>query len=188
MPNLTLAFEPDADSLLSENMFALLIGMLLDQQIPMERAFLAPYRLATRIDGPLTAHTIAAYDPDTLEGLFRESPALHRFPKAMAERVQRLSQALVDDYDGDVTGLWAGTKEAKDVLDRLENLPGFGKQKAQIFLALIAKQCAITPTGWQDAAGVYGDDKFRSIADVTDEASLDAVRAFKQAAKQAQKR
>lgn len=188
MPQLTLSFEPDADTLLSQNMFALLVGMLLDQQIPMERAFLAPYRLAERIDGPLTPASIAALDADTLEQLFRISPALHRFPKAMAERVHLLAHALVNEYDGDTANLWQDNADAATVRKRLENLPGFGHQKAQIFLALLAKQCDITPDGWQDAAGSYGDTGFRSIADVTDRNSLERVRAFKQAAKQAAKR
>jgi len=185
MPPLTLAFEPDADTLLSENHFALLIGMLLDQQIPMERAFLAPYRLSTRLEGPLTPATIAAYNPEALTELFRITPALHRFPKAMAERVHLLANALVDEYDGDVERLWHDVTDAHQLKTRLEALPGFGTQKAAIFLALLAKQCAITPDGWVEAVGVYGDDKFRSIADVTDEASLEQVRAFKQATKQA---
>ncbi len=187
MATLTLAFDPDADSLLTDNPFALLIGMLLDQQIPMERAFLAPYRLATRLEGPLTPATVAALDVDALTDVFRISPALHRFPKAMAERVHLLADALVAQYDGDTTRLWADVTDAKELKKRLEDLPGFGTQKAQIFLALLAKQCAITPDGWTDAAGVYGDNEFRSIADVTDEASLERVRAFKQAAKQAAK-
>lgn len=187
MPQLTLAFEPDADTLLSENFFALLVGMLLDQQIPMERAFLAPYRLSTRLDGPLTPATIAAYDLEALTELFRSSPALHRFPKAMAERVHLLAKALVEDYDGDTSRLWRDVTDATELKQRLEDLPGFGTQKAAIFLALLAKQCGVAPTGWAKAAGAYGDDNFRSIADVTDEASLEAVRAFKQAAKQAAK-
>jgi uncharacterized HhH-GPD family protein len=188
MPELTLAFDPDADTLLSENSFALLIGMLLDQQIPMERAFLAPYRLAERVNGPLTPDTIVSYDLDELTELFRASPALHRFPKAMAERVRLLADALIAEYDGDTEQLWVGAPDGLTVRQRLEDLPGFGRQKAQIFLALLAKQCGVTPPGWQDAAGSYGDTQFRSIADVTDQASLEQVRAFKQAAKQAAKR
>jgi len=185
MPQLTLAFNDEADTLLSENPFALLIGMLLDQQIPMERAFLAPHRLATRLNGPLTPATIVSYDQEALTDLFRITPALHRFPKAMAERVHLLAQALNEQYDGDTTQIWADVTDAKELRSRLENLPGFGVQKAQIFLALLAKQCDITPGGWTDAAGVYSDNEFRSIADVTDEASLAHVRAFKQAAKKA---
>lgn len=187
MANLTLAFDTDADALLSENPFALMIGMLLDQQIPMERAFLAPYRLSERIDGDLTPDTIANYDPETLTEVFRQTPALHRFPKAMAERVHQLAQALVNDHDGNIEALWDDVADAKTLRRNLEDLPGFGRQKAQIFLALLAKQCGVTPDGWQDAAGVYGDEKYRSIADVRDEASLDKVRATKQAAKAAAK-
>lgn len=185
MPTLTLTRDPDADALLSENGFALLIGMLLDQQIGMELAFAGPHRLEQRIEGPLTPHTIAEMDPDDLEQVFREKPALHRYPGSMAKRVHALAVHLVEEHGGEASRVWEGVETGQALKQRLTALPGYGEQKARIFIALLGKQCGITPRGWKEAAGDYAKSGYRSIADVTDEASLGKVRDFKQAQKTA---
>jgi uncharacterized HhH-GPD family protein len=187
MPNLTLTSDPDADALLSDNAFALLIGMLLDQQIAMEVAFAGPYRLEQRLDGPLTPATIAAMSPEQLEALFREKPALHRYPGSMAKRVHALAVHLVEEHDGEAANVWAGVESGTELKRRIASLPGYGDQKASIFVALLGKQCGITPEGWQEAAGDYGKDGYRSIADVTSADALAKVREWKQAQKTAKR-
>jgi uncharacterized HhH-GPD family protein len=183
-----LAYTETANELLAREPLALLIGMLLDQQIPMEKAFTSPDVLRERLGGVLDAHTIAGYDADALEAIFREPPALHRFPAAMAKRVQTLAQILVDRYDGSAAAVWEGARSGDDVVKRVGALPGFGAQKAKIFTALLGKQFGVRPKGWREAAGDYGvDGAFRSVADVVDEASLKAVRTFKQQSKAAAK-
>ncbi len=186
---LHLAQDPDADALLSRDPLALLVGMLLDQQIPMERAFVGPYRLAQRLGAAsLDAAAIAVYDPDGFAGLMSTSPALHRYPGAMAGRVQTLCRQLIDEYGGDATAVWEGASSGAELLRRVRALPGFGEQKAKIFVALLGKQLGVQPEGWREAAGPYGQDgTFLSVADVADAASVAKVRAFKQAAKQAAK-
>jgi uncharacterized HhH-GPD family protein len=187
VPSLTLAQDPDADAVLSENPLALLIGMQLDQQFPMERAFAGPALLTERI-GEITAEKIADYDHDALVTAFTGPPALHRYPKSMAERVQSVCRAIVEDYDGDVTRIWTEAIDGDDVFRRLNALPGWGKMKAQIFTALLGKQCGLELDGWRDAAGPYGDEgSRRSIADVVDATTLAEVRDFKQAQKRAAK-
>ncbi|HUQ61765.1 HhH-GPD-type base excision DNA repair protein, partial [Lentzea sp.] len=162
-------------------------GMMLDQQIPMEKAFSGPKALADRMAG-LDVHRIAEADPETFATIMATPPAVHRFPGSMAKRVQALSQSIVEQYDGDVTGIWA-EGDAKTVLERLKALPGFGDQKARIFLALLGKQFGVAPQGWREAAGHYGEDgSRRSVADVTDQRSLLEVRDFKKAAKTAAKK
>lgn len=167
---------------------ALLIGMLLDQQVPMETAFAGPKKIADRI-GDLDARVIADYDPDKFAALCSERPAIHRFPGSMAKRVQTLAREIVDRYDGDAAGLWtAGTPDGAEVLRRLRELPGFGEQKARIFLALLGKQYGVTPKGWRTAAGEYGAaGTHLSIADVVDTASLARVRSYKKRMKAAAK-
>lgn len=185
---LMVSQDPAADALLDRDPLALLIAMLLDQQVPMERAFAAPYELRQRLGHDLDAHELAAYDPEALAGIFARPPALHRYPKSMAGRVQELSRALVERYHGDVTGLWRDVPDARELLDRLVALPGYGMQKAQIFVALLGKQRAVTPQGWREAAGGYGaDGVYRSVADVTDAESLAKVREYKQQRKAAAK-
>jgi len=188
-PALRLALSDDADALLSRDPLALLIGMLLDQQFPMERAFASPYLLAQRLGrDSLDAAEIAARDPDAFAKLMAGPPALHRYPAAMADRVQALALLVADQYDGDASALWRTALTGRDLLTRLRALPGYGEQKAKIFVALLGKQLGIRPPGWREAAGPYGEEgSHRSIADVTDAASLAQVRAFKQAAKQAKK-
>ncbi|GAA2561139.1 HhH-GPD-type base excision DNA repair protein [Pseudonocardia hydrocarbonoxydans] len=186
---LQLSQDSESDALLDRDPLALLIGMLLDQQIPMEHAFWAPAELARRLGRDrLDARELAAHDPDALVGIFATPRALHRYPKSMAGRVQALCAALVETYDGDVTLVWDGVGDGAELLSRLVALPGFGKQKAQIFVALLGKQRGITPEGWREAAGSYGDEgAHRSVADVVDPESLLKVREFKQAAKAAAK-
>jgi uncharacterized HhH-GPD family protein len=186
---LHLATTREANSLLAEDPLALLVGMLLDQQIPMEKAFTSPHVLAQRMGAErLDAHAIAAYDPEQFEGLFREVPALHRFPAAMAKRVQAMAQGLVERYDGDASSVWTSATTGAELVDRIAALPGFGAQKAKIFTALLGKQFDVRPDGWREAAGVYGDiDSHRSVADVVDSDSLQKVRSFKKEQKAAAK-
>lgn len=175
-----------ADRLLDEDAFALLVGMLLDQQVAMETAFAGPAKIADRMDG-LDVRRVADADPEQFAALCATPPAVHRFPGSMAARVQAVARAVVDDYDGDVTRLWRdGDPDAATVLRRLKALPGFGDQKARIFLALLGKQRGVQPAGWREVAGPYGEEGARrSIADVTDADSLVEVRATKRAAKAA---
>ena len=183
-----LATTEQANDLLIREPLALLIGMLLDQQIPMEKAFTSPDVLRERLGGGLDAHTIAGYDPDKLEAIFREPPALHRFPAAMAKRVQALAQLLVERYDGDAGAAWEGARDGKDLVARIGTLPGFGEQKAKIFAALLGKQLNVRPRGWREASGDFGrDGTFCSVADVVDAASLEKVRACKKQMKAAAK-
>jgi uncharacterized HhH-GPD family protein len=183
-----LAYTPEANTLLADAPLALLIGMLLDQQIPMEKAFTSPYELRQRLGGKLDAATIAGYDPEAFEALFRTPPALHRFPKAMARRVQELAGIIADDYGGDASAIWSDVSSGDELVARLAKLPGFGAQKAAILTALLGKQFGVQPPGWRDAAGTYGEDGVhRSVADVVDDASLTKVRSYKQQIKAAAK-
>ncbi|MGW2349519.1 HhH-GPD-type base excision DNA repair protein [Actinacidiphila glaucinigra] len=186
---LHLAQQPEADALLSRSPLAALVGMLLDQQIPMEWAFSGPWTIAQRMGrDDLDCGEIAAYDPEAFSELLSQKPAVHRYPGSMAKRVQQLCQYLVEHYDGDAGAVWRNVSDGRELLTRLNELPGFGKQKAQIFLALLGKQLGVTPEGWREAAGAYGDrDSHRSVADITGPESLDKVRAFKQEQKRAAK-
>src|SRR5690242_20360714 len=175
-----LASTAEANSLLASDPFALLVGMLLDQQVPMEKAFTSPAVLRDRLGGTLDAGAIADHDPTALEALFRQPPALHRFPGAMAKRVQELARVLVERYDGDAAAVWRDVPDGGELLRRVAALPGFGDQKAKIFVALLGKQLGVRPRGWREAAGAYGEDgSFRSVADIVDDASLTKVRAYK---------
>ncbi|MFF5476837.1 HhH-GPD-type base excision DNA repair protein [Streptomyces sp. NPDC012935] len=186
---LHLAQDPEADALLGRSPLAALVGMLLDQQVPMEWAFKGPRTIADRLGADdLDAHDIAAQDPDAFVALLSEKPAVHRYPGSMAKRIQQLCQYLVEHYDGEAELVWKGVTDGRELLRRLEDLPGFGKQKAQIFLALLGKQLGVRPTGWQEAAGAYGEPQsFRSVADITGPESLTKVRAHKQEMKAAAK-
>ncbi|MFJ4523943.1 HhH-GPD-type base excision DNA repair protein [Streptomyces sp. NPDC088810] len=186
---LHLAQDPAADALLGRSPLAALTGMLLDQQIPMEWAFKGPRTIADRLGAEdLDAHEIAAMDPEAFAALLSEKPAVHRYPGSMAKRIQQLCQYLVEHYDGDAEAVWRGVGSGGELLRRLEDLPGFGKQKAQIFLALLGKQLGVAPAGWREAAGAYGEAKsFRSVADITGPESLAKVRAHKQEMKAAAK-
>lgn len=188
MGKLQLVQDPAADALLEANAFALLTGMLLDQQIPMEAAFAGPKKLADRLGG-LDAREIADYEPESFAELCAQTPAVHRFPGSMAKRIQALAQIIVDRYDGDAAAVWtAGDPDGAEVLRRLKALPGFGDQKARIFLALLGKQYGVTPQGWRAAAGDYGKaGSFMSVADVVDPGSLEKVRSYKKQMKAAAK-
>jgi uncharacterized HhH-GPD family protein len=175
--------NPEADQLLAEEPLALMIGMLLDQQVPMEWAFGAPLRLRERLDGRLDAAEIAALNPDRLEAVFRGPPALHRFPGAMGKRTQALCQALVDDYGGDASQVWVNVGTGGELLRRLKALPGFGGEKARIFAALLAKRFGVRPPGWEEATAPFSDDQPRSVADIDSAESLAKVRAWKRTMK-----
>ena len=189
MPTLRLTQDTAADELLSRDPLALLLGMLLDQQFPMERAFAGPRLLADRLGvETLSAAELAQADPEGLTKVFQGPPALHRYPGSMAARTQELCRLLIDRYDGRADGLWADVPDGATLLKRLNELPGFGAQKSKIFLALLGKQYGVTPPGWREAAGDYGQDgSRRSVADITGPESLAEVRAVKQEAKQAAK-
>ncbi len=188
MPKLQLVQDPAADALLESSPLALLIGMLLDQQVPMETAFAGPKKIADRLGG-VDAARIADHDPEKFAALCAETPAVHRFPGSMAKRVQELARIIVDEYDGDAAAVWQqGNPDGREVLLRLKRLPGFGDQKARIFLALLGKQYGLTAAGWRAAAGDYGKaGTHMSVADVRDRASLDKVRSYKKQMKAAAK-
>ena len=182
---LCIAQDPHADRVLTDSPFALLCGMLLDQQFPMERAFAGPAKILDRF-GSLDPAEIAAADPERFAELCAVPPAVHRFPGSMAARIQALAVQVVEQYDGSAERLWEEAVDGRDLLRRLQALPGFGKQKAQIFAALLGKQLGVRPDGWEAAAGSYAEEgSFRSVADVVDAGSLEKVRSFKKEMKQA---
>ncbi len=184
--SLHITDDPAADELLTRDPLALLIGMLLDQQVPMETAFAGPLKISERL-GSLDAATIAATDPEQFAALFGQTPAVHRFPGSMAGRVQALCAAVVNDWGGDAAAIWTqGDPDGPTVRKRLKALPGFGDQKAKIFLALLGKQYGYTGDGWREASAPYGEEgAHRSVADIVSPDSLQKVRAFKKAAKAA---
>ena len=182
---LKITGEPAADKVLSEDPFALLSGMLLDQQFPMERAFAGPAKILERF-GSLAPGDIAAAEPEAFAALCSTPPAVHRFPGAMATRIQALASHVVAEYDGRTERLWTEADSGKELLRRLQALPGFGRQKAQIFIALLGKQLGVQPAGWAEAAGDYAEPgAFRSVADVVDTTSLEKVRSYKKQQKAA---
>lgn len=189
MTEIHLAQDAAADELLGRSPLAALVGTLLDQQVPMEWAFSGPYTIAQRMGADdLDAHDIAAYDPEAFAALLSEKPAVHRYPGSMAKRVQQLCQYLVDEYGGAAEAVWADAADGKQLLARLKALPGYGEQKAKIFLALLGKQYGVRPSGWREAAGAYGEQgAYRSAADITGPESLAKVRANKQELKAAAK-
>ena len=177
--------EPESDAVLSRDPFALLMGMMLDQQFPMERAFAGPAKVLERF-GTLDPAAIAAADPGEFAALCAVAPAVHRFPGSMAARIQLLAAIVVDEYDAHADRLWTEAGSGRELMRRLQALPGFGKQKAQIFTALLGKQLGVRPNGWEVAAGDYAEPgAHRSVADVVDAASLEKVRAFKKQEKKA---
>jgi uncharacterized HhH-GPD family protein len=185
---LSLPVEPAANELLTRSPFALLMAMLLDQQVPLEKAFSGPYQLTLRLGHEPTVTEVASFDPEELVALFAERPALHRFPKAMAIRVQDLARMLLADYDGEAEQVWASAKTGAELRERLAKLPGFGAYKAQMTVALLGKQLGIRPSGWREAAGHFGHEGSHvSVADIVDDDSLARVRAYKKEAKAAAK-
>jgi uncharacterized HhH-GPD family protein len=182
---LHIAQDAHADQVLTDSPFGLLAGMLLDQQFPMERAFAGPAKILDRF-GSLDPADIAAANPEEFAALCSTPPAVHRFPGSMAARIQALAAHIVSEYDGRTERLWEEAGSGKELLRRLQGLPGFGKQKSQIFVALLGKQLEITPEGWAEAAGDYAEaGSYRSVADVVDGTSLEKVRAFKKEKKAA---
>jgi uncharacterized HhH-GPD family protein len=181
---MTLPIDDVANEYLTRSPLALLIGMTLDQQIPLEKAFTSPWVLGQRLGHEPTARELAEFEPEALIEIFATPPALHRFPKAMAVRTQEVCRVIVDRYDGDPAGIWAGVTDGKELFQRILGVPGFGKQKAQIFVAMLGKQYGVQPDGWREAAGGYGEDgSYRSVADIVDGDSLTRVREFKKAMK-----
>ncbi len=178
--------DPEADRVVSRDPLALLIGMVLDQQVTIEKAFSSPADLLHRLggDGPLDAAVIAAMDPEELAAVFRERPALHRYPGSMAGRVQAVCRAVADEYGNKADNIWKGVRSGDELIDRLRALPGFGEQKAKIFGALLGKQLGVCPEGWRQATAPYGKEgSSLSVADITDPESLAKVRATKKAMK-----
>ena len=175
-----------ADNLLNTDANALLLGMLLDQQVPMEWAFAGPSTLKERL-GHLDPGKIAAMPEDDFVSICCEKPAIHRFPGSMGKRIHQVCAVVADGYDGDAANLWTGVDSGKELFRRLKALPGYGDEKSKIFVAILGKTQGITPSGWRAAAGKFGDDVPRSVADITDEASLGRVRDWKRAQKAAKK-
>ncbi|MBD3784100.1 MAG: Fe-S cluster assembly protein HesB [Micrococcales bacterium] len=187
MAALTIAQDPAADQVLSEDPFALLVGMLLDQQFPMERAFAGPAKVLERF-GTLDPAAVAAADPEAFADLCATPPAVHRYGRSMAGRIQALAAVVRDEYGGDAATLWSTAATGRELVARVRALPGFGDQKARIFAALLGKQLGVRPEGWEEACGAYAEPgSFRSVADVVDPDSLQKVRDFKKAAKAAAK-
>jgi uncharacterized HhH-GPD family protein len=183
---LNITGDPQADALLTDNPFALLAGMMLDQQYPMEHAFRGPAKVLERF-GSFTPADLAAADPEEFAALCSTPPAVHRFPGSMAARLQELGRQIEENYEGHTERLWTEAEDAKDLNKRLLALPGFGAQKARIFVALLAKQLGVRPEGWEKVAGDYALDGYRSVADVVDPASLLKVRDYKKQKKAAAK-
>ena len=186
-PSFPITGDPEADDLLIADPLALLIGMVLDQQVPMEWAFRGPATLERRLGDRFDASAIAAMDLDDFIAVCREKPAIHRFPKSMGQRIHELCVDIVDRYDGEPRSVWTDATSGQDLYRRLRDLPGFGDEKSKIFVALLAKRFGITPDGWEKAAGPFSDATPRSAADVDSEESLQRVRQWKKAQKAAKK-
>jgi uncharacterized HhH-GPD family protein len=181
---LAMPIEPAANELLSRDGFALLLAMMLDQQVPFEKAFSGPYELSRRLGHDPAAGEIAEFEPEALAAVFAERPALHRFPRAMAGRAQELAKIIVEQYDGDASSVWTTAADGPELRRRLSKLPGYGTYKAQITIALLGKQLGVQPDGWREAAGHFGEEgSHYSVADICDESSLLAVRSYKKQVK-----
>lgn len=178
-PTLPVTGDPASDRLLVEDPLALLVGMLLDQQVPIEWAFSAPLKLCQRLGGRLDAHAIAAMDLGDLEVAFSGPPALHRYPAAMAKRTQQLCQHLVEEHGGDAAAVWTGVESGEELFGRVRALPGYGIEKAKIFTALLAKRFGIRPPGWEVVSAPFSDDNPRSVADVDSPGALVRIREFR---------
>ena len=179
---LAVTGNAEADQLLNTDPLALLLGMLLDQQVPMEWAFIGPYLLKERM-GSLDPHAIAAMPEDEFLAVCKGPRAIHRFPGSMGKRVQAVCRVIVDEYDGDASRIWTDATSGSELRKRLEALPGFGAEKSRIFIALLAKRFGVRPDGWQEAAAPFGDEVARSVADIDSAETLARVREWKQARK-----
>ncbi len=186
-PTIPITGDDAADNFLAEEPLALLVGMLLDQQVPMEWAFRGPTTLRERLGGELDAAAIAAMDVEDFVEVCARKPAIHRFPAAMGRRIHELCSQLVDDYDGDAGAVWRGVDDAEELHRRLRALPGYGEEKTRIFIAILAKRLGIRPQGWEEVAAPFSDEQPRSVADVDSEESLGRVREWKKAMKAAKK-
>ena len=180
---LAVTGDADADRLLNTDPLALVLGMLLDQQVPMEWAFTGPYRLRERLGGDLDAEKIAAMEPDAFVALVKGPPALHRFPGSMGKRMQDCCRFIAEHYDGDAETIWRGADDGRELLDRVRALPGYGDEKAKIFVAILAKRFGVRPAGWEQAATPFSDATPRSVADITSAETLAQVREWKKAMK-----
>ncbi len=178
--------DQEADELLAENPLALLVGMLLDQQVPMEWAFRGPHTLADRLGG-LDVATVLAMDSEEFVEVCARKPAIHRFPASMGRRIHQMCEVLADDFGGDPASVWTGASDAADLRDRLRTLPGYGEEKTKIFIAILAKRLGEAPDGWEEVAAPFSDDEPRSVADVHSEESLASVREWKKMMKAAKK-
>jgi uncharacterized HhH-GPD family protein len=178
---------PEADQLLVDNPLALLIGMLMDQQVPMGWAFRGPFTLRERLGGSLDAETIAAMGPDKIEAIFRDKPAMHRYPGSMGKRTHALCAYVVEHYGGDAGAIWRDAPSGQEIYRRLRELPGYGEEKSKIFLAILGKRLHVAPKGWEEYATPFSDDNPRSVADIDSPENLQRVRAWKQAQKAAKK-
>jgi uncharacterized HhH-GPD family protein len=186
-PTLAITGDADADRLLVEEPLALLIGMLLDQQVPMEWAFRGPATLKARLGGRLDARAIAAMTEDEVVAVCSQKPAIHRFPGSMGKRIHALCRFLVEEYDGDAAAVWSGVRTGAELYDRVRALPGFGDEKAKIFVALLAKRFGVEPRGWKEVTAPFSDAVPRSVADIDSPESLARVREWKKAQKAAGK-
>lgn len=186
-PVLPVTGDPEADQLLVDDPLALLIGMLLDQQVPMEWAFRGPMTLRERLGGELDAEAIANMDVEEFVAVCAEKPAIHRFPAAMGRRIHELCNELVEHYGGDAGAVWRDVDDARELHRRLRQLPGYGEEKTKIFIAILAKRLGIRPEGWEEVAAPFSDDQPRSVADVDSEESLGRVREWKKAMKAAKR-
>jgi uncharacterized HhH-GPD family protein len=186
-PKIPITGDTNADLLLEQDPLALLFGMLLDQQVPMEWAFKGPATLKERLGGKLDCAEIAAMDPDAVAKAFCDKPAVHRFPGSMAKRAHALCQYIVEEYGGDPAAIWTTAADGDEALKRLKALPGYGEEKAKIFLAILGKRLHVAPPGWEEAAAPFSDTEPRSVADVADADTLHAVRGWKKAMKAAKR-
>lgn len=184
---LPITGDPEADRLLIDDPLALLLGMLLDQQVPMEWAFKGPFTLRDRLGGQLDAAAIAAMDVDEFVTICCDKPAIHRFPGSMGRRIWEVCTFITEHYEGDAANIWKRVRSAEELHRRLRELPGFGEEKTKIFIAILAKRFAKRPEGWEAVAAPFSDSHPRSVADVSDAASLTAVRAWKKQMKAAKK-
>jgi len=186
-PVIPITGDPEADALLVNDPLALLLGMLLDQQVPMEWAFKGPWTLRERLGGRLDASKIATMDPEAFVDICRDKPAIHRFPGSMGRRAWEVCHVVADRYDGDASKIWTGATSGAELYERLRELPGYGEEKAKIFIAILGKRLGVAPAGWQEAATPFSDEQPRSVADVADAETLQQVRQWKKAKKAANK-